>query len=418
MSSLYFDDEILKMGMEAEGVLREYYAAIEDTALYNSKKVLEAFIENNVAYQDFQEVNGYAFFDEARDKIERIFAKALGAEDALVRAQIMSGTNAIYLTLSGLLHPGDTVLAISGTPYDPLQEIMGIRGDSPLSLMRNGVKYEEIDLVNDDFDYEKIEERVKKGGITLVEIQRSCGYSLRRGISIEKMEKVCSVIKSIDENIIIMCDNCYGEFVEKKEPTEVGVDIIAGSLMHNIGGGIATSGGYIAGKEDLIAQVADRLTSPGMGKYLGANYNQNLKFLKGLFMAPHTVSNALKVMTFASYMLEKMGVSEVVPRYYEKRSDTIQRFNLLSEEAQVMFCNALQQASPVDSFYEAVPCEMPGYPHNEIMAAGCFSQGSTIELSCDGPVVSPYTIFLQGGLTYETGKLSIMSALSKVKGHI
>ena len=414
MSKLVFTDKIEKLALEAERECKPYFERIDETAFFNSRKVLDAFLENGVSYGDFQEVNGYAFFDEARDKIERVFADALGAEDALVRAQIMSGTNAIWLTLSGLLHPGDTMLAISGAPYDPLQEIMGTRGDSPLSLMRNGVNYEEIDLVNDDFDYEKIEARLRKGGVTLVEIQRSCGYTLRRGTTIAQMEKVCSLIKSIDENIIIMCDNCYGEFVEKKEPTEVGVDIIVGSLMHNIGGGVATSGGYIAGKASLIEQVADRLTSPGMGKYLGANYNQNMKFLKGIFMAPHTVAGALKVAAFTAYMLEKMGVKEVVPKYSEYRSDIIQRFNFESEEAQVTFCSTLQSVSPVDSMYESVPCEMPGYPHMEIMSAGCFAQGSTIELTCDGPVVDPYTVFMQGGLTYETGKLSIMAALSKL----
>jgi len=313
MSKLEFSAEIERLAEKAERECKPYFEAIDKVAFHNSKKVLEAFLENGVAYQDFHEVNGYAFFDEARDKIEKVFAEALGAEDALVRAQIMSGTNAIWLTLSGLLHPGDTMIAISGTPYDPLQEIMGTRGDSPLSLMRNGVKYEEIALVNDDFDYEKIEARLRKGDVTLVEIQRSCGYTLRRGTTIAQMEKVCSLIKSIDENIIIMCDNCYGELVEEKEPTEVGVDIMAGSLMHNLGGGVATSGGYVAGKAHLIEQVADRLTSPGMGKYLGANYNQNIKFLKGLFVAPHTVANALKVAAFTSYMLEKMGVKEVVP---------------------------------------------------------------------------------------------------------
>ena len=235
-SYLKVSEKIEKLAAQAEIDCRPYFEAVEDVCRHNSKKVLEAFLENGVSYGDFAEVNGYAFFDEARDKIERIFAQVLGAEDALVRAQIMSGTNAIYLTLSGLLHPGDNMICIAGTPYDPLQEIMGIRGDSPLSLMKNGVGYEEIDLVDDDFDYKKIEERIKRGGVTLVEIQRSCGYTLRRGLSIEKIEKVCKLIKSIDENVIIMCDNCYGELAEKLEPPNVGVDIIAGSLMQNMGG--------------------------------------------------------------------------------------------------------------------------------------------------------------------------------------
>ena len=414
MSYLKVSEKIEKLAAQAEIDCRPYFEAVEEVCRHNSKKVLEAFLENGVSYGDFAEVNGYAFFDEARDKIERIFAQVLGAEDALVRAQIMSGTNAIYLTLSGLLHPGDNMICIAGTPYDPLQEIMGIRGDSPLSLMKNGVGYEEIDLVDDDFDYKKIEERIKRGGVTLVEIQRSCGYTLRRGLSIEKIEKVCKLIKSIDENVIIMCDNCYGELAERLEPPNVGVDIIAGSLMHNMGGGIATSGGYVAGKAHLIEQVADRLTSPGMGKYLGANYNQNLKFLKGLFMAPTTVCNALKTAIFTSYMAEKLGYERVVPAYNEKRSDIIQTFNFDTADALVKYCQTLQSVSPVDSIYVSEPMEMPGYPHDEIMSAGTFSQGSTIELTCDGPVVEPFTVFMQGGITYETSRISVMAALSKL----
>lgn len=414
MSKLLISEEIKKLALEAEKECKPQFDAINEVALYNSEKVLNAFLENGVSYQDFAEINGYAFFDEARDKIEKIFAEVLGAEDALVRAQIMSGTNAIYLTLSGLLHPGDAMMCIAGTPYDPLQEIMGIRGESPLSLTKNGVTYEEIDLKDNDFDYAAIEARLKKGGIRLVEIQRSCGYTARKGLTIAQIEKVCKLIKSIDESIIIMCDNCYGELVEKQEPTDVGVDIMAGSLMHNLGGGIATSGGYVAGKADLIEQVADRLTSPGMGKYLGANYNQNIKFLKGLFMAPRTVANAVQTAILTSYMVEKMGLREVVPRYCDYRSDIIQTFNFNSADDLVLFCQSLQSFSPVDSNYASVPCEMPGYPHDEIMSAGTFAQGSTIELTCDGPVVSPYKVFMQGSLTYETGKLSIMAALTKI----
>jgi len=415
MEKIFIDEEIRKLATEAEKECKPYFDAIDEVALYNSEKVLNAFLENEVSYQDFAEINGYAFFDEARDKIEKIFAEVLGAEDSLVRAQIMSGTNAIYLTLSGLLHPGDTMMCIAGTPYDPLQEIMGIRGESPLSLTRNGVTYEQIDLIGDEFDYDAIEKRIKKGGVRLVEIQRSCGYSHRKGLSIAQIEKVCKLIKGIDDKVIIMCDNCYGELVEKKEPTEVGVDIMAGSLMHNMGGGIATSGGYVAGKADLIEQVADRLTSPGMGKYLGANYNQNIKFLKGIFMAPRTVANAVKTAILTSYMVEKLGLPKVVPRYCDYRSDIIQTFDFKTEEELILYCQALQSFSAVDAHYAAVPCEMPGYPHDEIMSAGTFAQGSTIELTCDGPVVSPYTVFMQGSLTYETGKLSVLAALTKMK---
>lgn len=415
MNKITISEKIAQLVREAETEGRPYFERAEETALYNAEKVLNAFLENEVAYSDFAESNGYSFFDVARDKIEKIFAQVLGAEDALVRPQIMSGTNAIYLTLSGLLHPGDTMMCIAGTPYDPLQEIMGIRGESPLALSRNGVNYEQIDLKDGGFDLEKISERLKKGGITLVEIQRSCGYSRRYGLTVGQIEEVCRLIKEIDSSIIIMCDNCYGELVEKMEPTAVGVDIMAGSLMHNLGGGIATSGGYVAGRADLIDQVADRLTSPGMGKYLGANYNQNIKFLKGIFMAPTTVCNAVKLGILTSYIAEKLGYSGIIPRYSDYRSDIIQTMDFGSEDALVSFCQTLQSVSPVDSIYASVPCEMPGYPHDEIMSAGCFAQGSTIELTCDGPVVAPYTAFIQGGLTYESGKLMICSAFSKLK---
>lgn len=414
MNRIYISEKIKELTLEAEKNCQSYFKIAEDTALFNSEKVLNAFLNNEVAFSDFAESNGYSFFDESRDKIEKIFAEVLGSEDALVRPHIMSGTNAIYLTLSGLLHPNNTILCITGTPYDPLQEIIGIRGESPLSLIRNGVNYEEINLINNDFNYEKISDRIKKGGITLVEIQRSCGYSRRKGITISQIEKVCDLIKSIDKNIIIMCDNCYGELVEKKEPVQVGVDIMAGSLMHNLGGGIASSGGYVVGRTDLINQVADRLTSPGMGKYLGANYNQNIKFLKGLFFAPTTVCNAVKLGILTSYLAEKLKYTGIIPKYTDYRSDIIQTIDFGSSEALTGFCQTLQSVSPVDSIFTSVPCEMPGYPHMEIMSAGCFSQGSTIELTCDGPVVEPYTAFIQGGLTYESGKLMICSAFTKI----
>ena len=414
MANLQPSEKIAVLLADAEKDLSTQFAEVERVCAVNSQKVLSAFLDERVAYADFAEVNGYGFFDEARDKIERIFAKVLGAEDALVRPQILSGTNAIYLSLSGLLHPGDTLVAISGTPYDPLQEIIGIRGDSPLALTRNGISYEEIDLVGDDFDLAAIETRIRKGGVRMVEIQRSCGYSHRRGLSVEKIGEVASLIKGIDPSVIIFCDNCYGELVEAKEPTEVGVDVIAGSLMHNIGGGIASSGGYVAGTAALIEQVADRFTSPGMGKYLGANYNQNQKILKGLFLAPRTVANAVKSAILASYLAEKLGYSGVRPTSTDHRSDIVQTFDLPSADALVTFCQTLQSVSPVDSQYASVPCEMPGYPHEEIMSAGTFSQGSTIELTADGPVVPPYTVFLQGSLTYEYAKLAYGAAFSKL----
>ena len=414
MANLQPNERVAALLQKAESALAGQFARVEEVCLVNSQKVLAAFLDERVAYSDFAETNGYGFFDEARDKIERVFARVLGAEDALVRPQILSGTNAIYLSLSGLLHPGDTLVAISGTPYDPLQEIVGIRGESQLALNRNGVSYEEIDLVDSDFDYSAIEARIKRGGVKMVEIQRSCGYSPRRGLSIAQIEKATKLVKSIDPSVIVFCDNCYGELVEEKEPCDVGVDLVAGSLMHNLGGGVASSGGYIAGREDLIAEVADRMTSPGMGKYLGANYNQNLKFLKGIFLAPRTVANAVKTAILASYLAEQLGYTDVCPASCDRRSDIVQTFNLKDANELILFCQTLQSVSPIDSQYASVPCEMPGYPHEEIMSAGTFSQGSTIELTADAPVVAPYKVFLQGSLTYEYGKLALGAAFSKL----
>ncbi len=414
MNVLNFDEKLVRLAKEADEKLVEYYKEADRVCEFNSNKVLRTFIENRVSYQDFEEVNGYGFFSSGRDRIEKVFAEILGAEDALVRPQIMSGTNAIWLSLSGLLHPGDTMVAISGTPYDPLQNIVGTAGNSVHSLMNNGIKYEEIDLIGNDFDLPKIKERISRGDVRLVEIQRSRGYSHREGLSIKQIEEVCKEIKNICPNVIIFVDNCYGELVEEKEPTEVGADVIAGSLMHNIGGGIATSGGYIAGKSNLIEQIAERLTAPGIAKDLGADYNQNIKFLKGIYFAPHTVCNAVKTAIFASYIFEKLGFEGVSPRYNKKRSDIIQTFDLNDPQKLIAFCTGMQHGSPIDSFVTPIPCEMPGYPHAEIMSAGCFANGSTIELSCDGPMIPPYTAFIQGALTFEYGKLGILSGLNEV----
>ena len=419
MNNIVINPELLNIAKEAEEKLQPYFKSAEEVCSYNSAKVLDAFLEYGLSYSDFAEVNGYGFFDGSRDKLESIFAKALGAEDALVRPHIMSGTNAIWISLSALLKSGDTMLCVTGLPYDPLQEIIGIRGESDVSLMKHGVKYEQLELIesadspyNQDFDYEAVAARIKKGGVRLVEIQRSCGYSPRRGITIAQIEKLCSVINEIDDSVIVFCDNCYGEMVEKKEPTEVGCYLMAGSLMHNLGGGIATSGGYIAGRTDLVELCADRLTAPGIGKYLGADYNQKMKFFKGLYMAPTTVMNAVKAAMLSAYIAERLGFEGVSPRWCDYRSDTVQTFEFGNADALVKFCQRLQAVSPVDSIYMPVPCEMPGYPHDEIMSAGCFAQGSTIELSCDGPVTEPFRVYIQGCLSYEAGKISLLSAFS------
>ncbi len=405
---------VIELSKQAEIDLKEIYDKIDEVAFYNSNRILSAFIENRVEYADFTDRNGYGIFDSGREKLEKIFASILGTEDALVRPQIMSGTNALYLAFSALLKHGDTMISLSGKPYDSLLKMVGIVGDSTQSLKANGVSYEQIDLVDNKFDLEKIKERLAKGDVKLVEIQRSRGYSSRKSLNIAQIEECINVIRSVNKNVIIMVDNCYGELVEMKEPGHVGADVVVGSLMKNLGGGIATSGGYIAGKTKYIEMIADRLTSPGVGKELGANFNQNSNFFKGVFMAPNAVKSALKTQVFAAYMLEHTGFKDISPKYNEYRTDIIQIIELKTKPNLVAFARSIQASSPVDSGVYIMPAPMPGYPCDVIMAAGCFTEGSTIELSADAPCVEPYTLYMQGGLTYEYGKLSIMQALSSV----
>ena len=407
--------DLLELANESDIVLQDIYKEIDSVCLINSNRILSAFIENRVSYSDFSDINGYGNYDEGRDKLEKIFATVLGCEDALVRPQIMSGTNALYLTLSALLKHGDTMISLSGAPYDSLQEMIGISGDSSQSLKANGVLYEQIELVNDDFDDDTIINRLKENNVKLVEIQRSRGYSHRKSLSISKIERIISKIREVNKDVIIMVDNCYGELVETTEPGHVGADVVVGSLMKNLGGGIAPTGGYVAGNEELIHMVAERLTAPGIGKNLGANFNLNNSFFKGLFMAPNAVKNALKTAVFSSYMLEKLGYDNVSPRYDEPRTDIIQTLELKTKDNLVSFTQGIQQTSPIDSFVHVLPAPMPGYPFDEVMAAGSFTQGSTIELSADAPVIEPYTLYIQGGLTFEYGKLSILLALSNMK---
>ena len=409
------DNDLINLAEQSDLELKDIYKNIDDICLYNSNRILSAFIENQISYSDFADINGYGNYDEGRNKLERIFATVLGCEDALVRPQIMSGTNALYLTLSALLKHGDTMISISGTPYDSLQEMIGLSGNSSQSLKANGVFYEQIDLIDNEFDEKKIVERLKENNIRLVEIQRSRGYSHRLSLTLSKIEHVIQKIREVNKDVIIMIDNCYGELVEKKEPGYIGADVVVGSLMKNLGGGIATTGGYIAGKSNLIYMVAERLTAPGIGKDLGANFNLNNSFFKGIFMAPHAVKNALKTAVFTSYMLEKLGYKNVSPKYDEERTDIIQTLELETKEDLVAFTQGIQESSPIDSFVHVLPAPMPGYPFDEVMASGSFTQGSTIELSADAPVVKPYTLYMQGGLTFEYGKLSILLALTKMK---
>ena len=413
-SEFGISENIVQIAKEVEEELKPIFEKYEENCLKMSAKVLKAFQKNKVSTVDFNEVTGYGYYDGGREKLERIYADIFGAEDALVRPQIMSGTHALALAFFGLLKYGDTMISISGEPYDTLQSVIGLTGDSENSLIKHGIKYEQIELINNDFDYEKIASRVKEGNVKLIELQRSRGYSQRKSLTMDKITKVIKVIKDINPEVIVMVDNCYGEFVEDIEPTEVGADIFVSSLMKNLGAGIATSGGYIVGKKKYIHSIAERLTAPCIGKDLGANFNQLLSYYKGIFMAPSVVKSVLKTMTFASRMLERFGFEGVSPRYDEKRTDIIQTIELKSDEKLVKFCQGVQLGSPIESYVTPVPDDMPGYAHKEIMAGGSFTPGATIELSCDGPMCEPYTAYMQGGLTYEYGKIGIMVAIDNM----
>ena len=407
------DERLLQLSKEAEKELEEVFKVYENNSLNASCKILKAFQETRVSSSDFNEVTGYGYNDPGRDKLEVIYASVFKAEDALVRTQIMSGTHALALTFFGLLKHGDTCISITGEPYDSLRSVIGLTGNSRNSLLANGIKYEQIELKNNDFDIDAIVERLKKNDVKLVEIQRSRGYSQRKSLTIDKIERVCKAIREVNTEVIIMVDNCYGDFVEDREPIEVGADILVGSLMKNLGGGIAKTGGYIVGRKDLVNDVAERYSAPCIGKDIGANLNQNMNLYKGLYMAPSVVCSSLKTMTFAAYLLEKLGF-DVEPTWQEMRTDIIQTITLNTKENLENFCAGIQMCCPVESYVTPIAAPMPGYPHDVVMAGGSFIEGSTIELSCDGPAIEPFTAFMQGGLTYEYGKLGILLALNKI----
>lgn len=407
-------NDILELSKQVEKEIEPIFQNINAISEENSLKVLSAFQECNLTEMHLHSSTGYGIDEIGRNKIEEIYAKIMGAEDALVRAQLISGTHALTVTLFGLLRYNDIMLSITGEPYDTLQTVIGIsKEESRSSLKAHGVKYEQIDLVDNDFDIEAIKQRVSKKDVKLIEIQRSRGYSTRKSLTIDKIENVIKEIRKIDSEVIIMVDNCYGEFVEEKEPTEVGADIIVGSLMKNLGAGIATSGAYIAGKKELIELCAERLTAPGIGKEIGPSLNQNTAFIKGLFFAPSVVASSVKTAVFTSRMLEKLGY-EIDPKYDEKRGDIVQTIKLGSKDKLVKFCQGIQRGSPIDSHVIPEPSPMGGYDDEVIMAAGTFTEGSTIELSCDGPIREPYIAYMQGSLTYEYGKLGVLKALSNI----
>lgn len=401
-------EELIK---KVEKDIKTQFQEIDRICELNSKKVLDAFQENNLSEVHFNTSSGYGINEPGRNKVEQIYATIFKAEDALVRSQMISGTHALSITLGALLRPGDTILSISGKPYDTLQTVIGINENpSKSSLKAYGIKYEQIDLLNNDFDIEKIIKRLSTKNVKLVEIQKSIGYSTRKALTIDKIENIIKEIRKVNSDVIIMVDNCYGEFVEEREPIEVGADIAVGSLMKNLGAGIVNTGAYIVGRKDLIELCSERLTAPGVGKEIGPSLGQNVNFLKGLFFAPSVVASSLKTAVFASKMLEELGY-DTKPKFDEKRGDIVQTLTFGDKEKLIKFCQGIQSASPVDSFVVPEPSDMGGYDDKVIMAAGTFTEGSTIELSCDGPLREPFTAYMQGGLTYQYGKLGVLKAI-------
>ncbi len=405
-------EDIIELMKKSEEEIKPVFNKIEEVCEYNSVKVLKALQDNNISDMHFGTTTGYGYGDIGRDTIEKVFAQVLNAEDCLLRNQFISGSHALTVALFAFLRPGDTMLSICGKPYDTLDQVIGIV-DNPSSLKSFGVKYEQIDLVDNDFNYEEIEKRLKEKKIKLIEIQRSRGYATRNSITLDKIEKVIKLIKQTDSDVIVMVDNCYGEFVDKYEPTSVGADIIVGSLIKNLGAGIASNGAYIAGRKELVELAAERLTLPGEGKEVGPSLGANRQFLQGLFMAPSVVASSLKTAVLASKMLEELGY-KVQPRFNEVRTDIVQTIEFGSEEKLIKYCQGIQMGSPVDSSSIPEPWDMPGYTDKVIMAAGSFTQGSSIELSCDGPIRAPFIAFMQGGLTYEYGKIGVLTAINRL----
>ena len=409
---MYADKKVIDLVNESEKEVREQFDKVEKICEKNSLKVLTAFQKNELAEVHFNETTGYGYDDIGRETIEKIYKDIFHTEDSLVRSQFISASHALNVTFFGLLRPNDILLSISGKPYDTMDEVIGIRENSS-SLKSFGIKYEQIDLVENDFDYEKIIERVKKNDIKVIEIQRSRGYSLRKSITLDKIEKVIKEIRKVNNTAIIMVDNCYGEFTNEEEPSDYGADILVGSLIKNLGGGISPNGAYVVGKKNLINLVAERLTLPGEGKDVGPTLGMNKKILQGLFFAPSVVASSLKTAILTAKVLEKLGY-KVDPKWDEKRTDIVQTISFGDREKLIKYVQGIQMGSPVDSSSLPIPGDMPGYTDQVIMAAGAFTQGSSIELSCDAPLRPPFIAFQQGGLTYEYGKLGLIKAVNNI----
>lgn len=396
-----------------EEKLKDEFKKIEKQEEANSIKILNAFREEKVSETDFNSTTGYGYNDEGRDKLERVFSRVLGSEDALVRSQFISGSHALTVTLFALLRPGDTLLSISSKPYDTLDEVIGIR-ENKSSLKSFNINYKQVDLIDNDFDYEKIKEVITSERIKVIEIQRSKGYSTRASLNIEKISKVIKFIKDINKDIIIMVDNCYCELVEDKTPCEVGADIIVGSLIKNLGGAIAPNGAYVAGRHDLIELVAERLTLPGEGREVGPSLGINRSLYQGLFLAPSAVAASLKTAVLTAYIAEKMGY-KVEPRYNSNRADIVQSIIFENKDDLIKYCQVIQKYSPIDSFSTCYPAPMPGYDDEVIMASGSFTNGSSIELSCDGPIREPFIAYQQGSISYQYGKIAVYNAFKELK---
>lgn len=412
INNLGIKEEVLNLCEEAEKELQEEFEKLKEVREYNQYKVLNVMQECRLSDTHFNWTTGYGYNDIGREKTEEIYAKLFNAEDAIVRPIIVNGTHALSLCLTGLLRPNDEILSVTGKPYDTLEETIGIR-ESKGSLKEFGITYNQVDFLEDgSIDYDGIKEKINER-TKMVFIQRSKGYSWRDSLSIEDIKKVVDLVKSVNENIIIMTDNCYGEFIETKEPTDVGVDIMAGSLIKNPGGGLALTGGYIVGKKELVELISYRLTSPGIGKECGLTFGTTRNVLQGLFMAPSVVSQAVMGAILCAKMFEKLDY-EVCPKSHERRSDIIQIVKLNSAQEIIDFCKGIQAAAPVDSYVSPEPWAMPGYDSDVIMAAGAFIQGSSIELSADAPIKEPYCVYFQGGLTYEHSKFGVMKGISQI----
>lgn len=408
---LKIDKNIERIVNTEEQNLKDIFNKIDDQTLKNSKKVLDSFHKHNLSSNDLYGTNGYGYNDIGRDKIDSIFADIFNAESGLVRNQFISGSHAITIVLQAILRPNDTLLSITGTPYDTLHEVIGIK-DNNSSLISYGVNYKEINLINNDFDYENIKKELNNN-IKVIHIQRSRGYSTRESLDIKKVEKVIKLIKDINKDIIIFVDNCYCEFVEDLSPIDVGADIMVGSLIKNLGAGIATNGAYIVGNKNLVDLCAERLTLPGEGREVGPSFEANRMFLLGLYFAPSVVSSALKTSILTSKVLEKLGY-KVSPNYNDIRCDIVQLIYFNNEDEIIKYAQGIQSSGPIDSYVKPIPSDMPGYDNKIIMASPSFTSGSSIELSADGPLKKPYVLYQQGALSYEYGKLSLINTLSQM----